>query len=240
MGRKIGVVQKFIRIQSFGQNWRRANGIRVEYVPRIHHVAAQPQSSTFTVDIEWNTREFHRTDYLHVRCSTTSHGDLRTTRKNANQMLNSVLFFAKRFGEGQRSGSEKKWYSTHECKPQGERDRVAEQLMITCAESQHPVFRSTSPLSRGVFKSKGGGKLSIHFCWPMERRLKLFFAQLFPKISSGFTEQSQICVMNTKLCTMEREDPMWEDNRVPRLYQVWSRQTCFWLMMILHIKNFYS
>ena len=32
------------------------------------------------------------------------------------------------------------------------------------AESKHPVFRSTSPLSRGVLKSKGGGKLSTHFC----------------------------------------------------------------------------
>ena len=32
------------------------------------------------------------------------------------------------------------------------------------AESGHPVFRSTSPLTRGVPKSKGGGKLSIHFC----------------------------------------------------------------------------
>ena len=31
-------------------------------------------------------------------------------------------------------------------------------------ESGHPVFRSTSPLSRGTLKSKGGGKLSIHFC----------------------------------------------------------------------------
>ena len=36
--------------------------------------------------------------------------------------------------------------------------------MLTLAESKHPVFRSTSPLSRGVLKSKGGGKLSIHFC----------------------------------------------------------------------------
>ena len=36
--------------------------------------------------------------------------------------------------------------------------------MWTFAESGHPVFRSTSPLSRGVLKSKGGGKLSIHFC----------------------------------------------------------------------------
>ena len=43
-------------------------------------------------------------------------------------------------------------------------DRIAEQMMLTFAESKHPVFRSTSPLSRRVFKSKGGGKLSIHYC----------------------------------------------------------------------------
>ena len=36
--------------------------------------------------------------------------------------------------------------------------------MIKIAENRHPVFRSTSPLCRGVLKSKGGGKLSIHFC----------------------------------------------------------------------------
>ena len=36
--------------------------------------------------------------------------------------------------------------------------------MLTFGESRHPVFRSTSPLSRGTLKSKGGGKLSIHFC----------------------------------------------------------------------------
>ena len=30
--------------------------------------------------------------------------------------------------------------------------------------SGHPVFRATSPLSRGVLKSKGGGKSSIHCC----------------------------------------------------------------------------
>ena len=36
--------------------------------------------------------------------------------------------------------------------------------MLTIAESTHPVFRSTSPLSRGVLKSEGGGKLSTHYC----------------------------------------------------------------------------
>ena len=36
-------------------------------------------------------------------------------------------------------------------------------MMFKFGESKHPVFRSTSPLSRGVLKSKGG-KLSVHFC----------------------------------------------------------------------------
>ena len=82
-------------------------------------------------------------------------------------MLNSSLY-AKRFGAGQWSflgpGSEKKWYSISKDSPQGEWDRIAEQMMLTFAESKHLVLRSTSPLSRGVFKSKGGGKLSIHYC----------------------------------------------------------------------------
>ena len=34
---------------------------------------------------------------------------------------------------------------------------------------------------------------------PMERRMKLFFAQLFLSISPVSTEQSQICVKNTNL-----------------------------------------
>ena len=34
---------------------------------------------------------------------------------------------------------------------------------LECAESGHPVFRATTPLSRGSLKSKRRGKLSIHF-----------------------------------------------------------------------------
>ena len=58
-------------------------------------------------------------------------------------------------------GSEKKWSSISEDSPQGEWDMIAEKTMLTFAESGH--FRATSPLSRGVLKNKGGGKLSIHF-----------------------------------------------------------------------------
>ena len=66
MGRQIDVVQKFTRIQSFGQNCWWANGNRVEYLPRIHHIAALHQSPRVTVQIERNTRKIHWTDYLHV------------------------------------------------------------------------------------------------------------------------------------------------------------------------------
>ena len=40
--------------------------------------------------------------------------------------------------------------------------------MLELAESGHPIFRATSPSSRGQLKSKGGGKLSIHYCADLE------------------------------------------------------------------------
>ena len=36
-------------------------------------------------------------------------------------------------------------------------------MLLEFAESGHPAFRATTPLSRGILKSKGHGKLSIHF-----------------------------------------------------------------------------
>ena len=92
---------------------------------------------------------------------------------NANATL--VSFFVKRFPAGRWSflgpGSAKKWYSTFLDRPQRERDRVAESMMIRFGESGHPVFRAKSPLSRGTLRSNGRGKLSTHFCadgWTIE------------------------------------------------------------------------
>ena len=83
-----------------------------------------------------------------------------------------VSLFAKRFGAGQWSfigpGSEKKWYSISEDSPHGEWDNMAERMMLEFAESGRPNFRATSPLSRGRLKSKGHGKLSIHYCADLE------------------------------------------------------------------------
>ena len=41
-------------------------------------------------------------------------------------------------------------------------------MLVEIAESDCPIFRATIPLSRGVLKSKGGGKLSIHHCADFE------------------------------------------------------------------------
>ena len=37
-------------------------------------------------------------------------------------------------------------------------------MLVEFAESGCPIFRATTPLSRGKLKSKGHGKLSIHYC----------------------------------------------------------------------------
>ena len=77
-----------------------------------------------------------------------------------------VKVLARNFGVGQWSfigpGSEKKWYSA-ENSPQGAWDNIAEEMLLEFAESGHPTFRATTPLSRGILKSKEHGKLSIHF-----------------------------------------------------------------------------
>ena len=94
--------------------------------------------------------------------SVTDNGNKDECLKNAN----FVKTFAGRFGIGQWSfigpGSEKKWYSS-ENSPQGAWDNIAEEMLLEFAESGHPIFRATTPLSRGQLKSKGRGKLSIHF-----------------------------------------------------------------------------
>ena len=47
--------------------------------------------------------------------------------------------------------------------PQGAWDHIADEMLLEFAESGQPIFRATTPVSRGNLKSKGHGKLSIHF-----------------------------------------------------------------------------
>ena len=93
-------------------------------------------------------------------------------KKKVWQMSKVVSKNAKKFGIGQWSfigpGSENKWYSMEEDSPQGTWDRIAEKMLLEFAESGCPIFRATTPLSRCKLRSKGHGKLSIHYCADQE------------------------------------------------------------------------
>ena len=124
------------------------------------------------------------------RCSTTSHGDHETMNKECESNARLVSLFAKRFGTGQWSflgpGSEKKWSSISADSPQGEWDDMSE-----FAKSGHPIFRATSPLSRGQLKSNGHGKLSIHYRADLET-IKTFSHSYFCKSAQSLRRQSLI------------------------------------------------
>ena len=74
--------------------------------------------------------------------------------------------FAGRFGIGQWSftgpGSEKKWYPS-ENGPQGAWDNIAEDMLLEFAESGHPFFRATTPLSRGQLEKQRTRKVVYTF-----------------------------------------------------------------------------
>ena len=73
-----------------------------------------------------------------------------------------VSLYARKFGTGHWSfigpSSEKKWYSIKGDSPQGIWDNIAEKMLVEFAESGCPIFRATTPLSRGQLRSKGHGQ----------------------------------------------------------------------------------
>ena len=101
---------------------------------------------------------------------------------------------------------------------EGKWDRVAElMMMIKFGGSGHPVFRSTSPLSRGTLISKGGGKLSIHFC-PDGDTIEHVFRTLISvnQLSiygavSDLCDEYRACQARTERALLaEQSDPLFE------------------------------
>ena len=107
----------------------------------------------------------------------------------ANARVVSIL--AKRFGIGQWSfigpGSEKKWYSLEENSPQGI------WMLLEFAESGCPIFRATTPLSRGNLKNKGHGKLSFHFAADQETIETIFRIIVFANQLSLYGAVANMC-----------------------------------------------
>ena len=122
------------------------------------------------------------------------------TKDNETECLATaklVSLYARRFGKGQWSfmgpGSEKKLYCISEDSPQGVWDRIGERMLVEFAESGCPIFRATSPLSRGQLKSKGHGKLSIHYAADLETVETIFRIIVSAKQLSLYGAVAEIC-----------------------------------------------
>ena len=112
----------------------------------------------------------------------------------------NVAGYARRFAHGHRSlfglASDEQWYGIHTYKPNGERDRVPEDMTINFSESGHPVFHGSSAFERGALKRKVKKQNCLYILVVTKIQPKWFFAQSFPSISSVSTEQKWICAPN--------------------------------------------
>ena len=77
--------------------------------------------------------------------------------------------------------------------PQGAWDHIADEMLLEFAESGHPTFRATTPLSRGKLKSKGHGKLSIHFAADLETIETIFRIIVFANQLSLYGAVANMC-----------------------------------------------
>ena len=116
-------------------------------------------------------------------------------------------------------GSEKKWYSISADSPQGERDKIAEKMMLEFGESRHPVFHATSPLSRSQLKSKGKGKMPIHYCANLETIETVFRTIISVNQLSLYGAVGRNVRRVRKPFTIERGNPLSEGSRVPHSCQ---------------------
>ena len=70
---------------------------------------------------------------------------------------------------------------------------MAESMLLDFAESGCPIFRATTPLSRGQLKSKGHGKLSIHFAVDLETIETIFRIIVSANQLSLYGAVAEIC-----------------------------------------------
>ena len=189
----------------------------------LHCSSSKKSKSSWT---KWANQNNSKDELSSCRCSMTSYEELKTMSKNVLLTPHLCLYVQKRCPAGRWSflgpGSETKWYSTYNERPQGEWNRVAELMMIKFRESGNPVSEPRVHCLEERSKAKEVGNYQ-YTSVPMVKRLKLFFAQLFLLISSVPTELSQISVMNTGPIKQERRDLCWQDNST----HCSSQQTCW-------------
>ena len=89
MGTKIGLVQNISGIQKLGQNWRRANGIRVEYFPGYNTLQLSQEVKSLQLRLDETPENFTGRIIFMSMFNDISCGS-RDNEKNASQILISI------------------------------------------------------------------------------------------------------------------------------------------------------
>ena len=82
-------------------------------------------------------------------------------------------------------------------------------MLLESAESGHPTLRATTPLSRGQLKSKGRGKLSIHFTADYPTIETVFRIIISANQLSIYGGKWRLYVKNLKLIKMDHGNLMF-------------------------------
>ena len=95
--------------------------------------------------------------------------------------------------------------------PQGMWDHIAEKMLLEFAESTCPIFPCyDSVVQRVNLRSKGHGKLSIHFAATQGKQLKLFFRIIvFCKSPQSLRSSRKRYVKNTNPFTIDQGNLIW-------------------------------
>ena len=150
---------------------------------------------------KWATQHTSKDELSSCRCSMTSYGDLKTMNGNALLMPHLWLYLHIDFQQevGHSSDLDQK-RSGILLTTKDHEENGTESLNWWWSNSEksgHPVFRATSPLSRGTLKSRGGGKLSIHFSADWETIETVLSHNYFCQ-SAQYLRSSLRCVWGTQ------------------------------------------
>ena len=115
-------------------------------------------------------------------------------------------------------------------------DRIEEKMLVEFVESRCPIFRATTPLSRGKPKSKGHGKLSIHFAADQETIETVFRMIISANQLNLYGAVANMCEECESLHDRSRQPDMMMRQSI---FLSEIKKEIFWIVMTQHIKTFY-
>ena len=166
---------------------------------------------------KWATQHNSTDELSSCRCSMTSCGDLKTTKRNVLLIPHLCLHSQKDFKQdvGHSSDLDQNQSGIPPMKDLEENGTKSLNWWWSNSEKADTLF--SVPRVRSLEECSKAQEVENYLftCVPMGIRLKLFVAQSFLSISSVSTEQSQICVKNSvgtrtgRLVVAEQSDPIF-------------------------------